>query len=120
MENSRKPTTRSDKSNEDDLVVSGTFQPGSIYVVTTGTTAEFRLAKCKKVTRGSVEVNFLVECQGGSESEQYFVETQESGKVPKKSISCGGLISVKLVNCDLKNYSVDRVELEEIIFTLNI
>ena len=50
--------------------------------------------------------------------QQYFVETVEINRVPKDSIYAV-LISTNIVNPDLKTYSVDKTELEEIIFSLS-
>ena len=65
-----------------------------------------------------MEVIFLEKCLGGSDNEQYFVETVEINRVPKDSIYAV-LISTNIVNPDLKTYSVDKTELEEIIFSLS-
>ena len=119
-ENLRKPSTRSDTISEDDFIVTASQQPGSVCVLLSqaSNVGDYRLVKCLRVTQGLMELIFLKKCLGGSDNEQYFVETVEINRVPKDSIYAV-LISTNIVNPDLKTYSVDKTELEEIIFSLS-
>ena len=119
-ENLRKPSTRSETISEDDFLVTASQQPGSVCVLLSqaSNVGDYRLVKCLKVTQGLMEVLFLEKCLGGSDNEQYYVETVEIDRVPKDSIYAV-LISTNLVNPDLKTYSVDKTELEEVIFSLS-
>ena len=114
--------TRSSISS-DDLFVTESYQIGSIYVVL----AEpedfedgFVLVRCQSVNPASIVGVYLERCPDGSDHEDVYnyKESCEVSKIAKESVHTS-LISINLVNPVEKIYSVDRVEIEEVLFSIN-
>lgn len=105
----------------EELTPPDTYQPGNIYVVLSGTENidnGFQLVKCKSVSNSSLVCVTMEECGEDSDLEVYFKETSTVGKFAKQLVH-SSLISVRIVNKVKKLYSIDKFEIEEIMFSIN-
>ena len=119
-ENVNPIATRSSKNTEE-LSGPDSYQVGTVYVVLAETEEfedGFLLAKCQKVNQASIDCVYLEKCLGASDHEYLYSETCEVGKIAKESVHTS-LISINLVNRVEKIYSVDRIEVEEVLFSIN-
>ena len=120
-ENVNNIVTRSSKNTEE-LPGLDSYQVGTIYVVLAETDEfedGFLLAKCRAVNQASLDCVYLERCLAASDHEYMYRETCEVGKVAKESVHTS-LISINLTDPVEKIYSVDRVEVEEVLFSINI
>ena len=94
------------------------FQSGSIYVVNCDAEEEgFLLAKCQFEDETSVNASYLEKCAGGNSEEQFFKESGENGQIPLESVHSSP-ITLIVVSSANNVYSVNRLELEDILFSL--
>ena len=106
---------------EDENLQPNIYQVGTVYAVLADIvdfTDGFVLVRCQRVSHASINGVYFERCSDKSDHDQLFRETTEVGKIAMESVHTT-LLSIQVVSLDEKLYSVDRLEIEEVLFSIN-